>query len=344
MLAPMEKTATTLTDLEAITAKLPSGYRAREFRDSDREAWVEDRNAERHELQHGSADEWRDWEKLQPPDDLFRIAVETGAGRPVASTEIGPGFFPRPDGALNGGVAVMRAHRKKGLGSALLEVMEAEARRRKTPRILAGTDASMEGALEWARKRGYREIGRRIESYVYVQSFDPSPFKDVVDRVDASGLNVRSLTEVLAGRDADSTERFWRDLYDADAPMWDDVPWSSPMPHMPWDKFRKMMVESGKLIHDATMVALDGEKIAGYTSTGKSGTDRGYTYMTGTGRDYRGRGLGTALKVAMLAGAKKAGLRAMLTTNDEPNKAMRGINEKLGYVMLPAHIELEKRL
>ena len=66
--------------------------------------------------------------------------------------------------------------------------------------------------------------------------------------------------------------------------------------------------------------------------------------MTGTGRDYRGRGIGTAIKVAMLAGAKNAGLRAMLTTNDEPNKAMRGINAKLGYVMLPAHIELEQKL
>ena len=333
-----------MTLFEPITEALPSGYRAREFRDSDRDAWVEDRNAERHELQHGSADEWRDWEKLNPPEDLFRVAVEAGDSRPVAGADVGPGFFPRPDGALHGGVSVMRAHRKKGLGSALLEVMEAEARRRQAPRILAGVDASMAGALEWAQKRGYREIGRRIESYVYVQTFDPAPFQDVVDRVNASGLKLRSLSETLAGRDADSAEQFWRDLYDADGPMWEDVPWSSPMPHIPWDKFRKMMVESGKIIPEATIVAFDGDTIAGYTSTGKSGTDRGYTYMTGTGRDYRGRGIGTALKVAMLAGAKRAGLRAMLTTNDEPNKAMRGINAKLGYVMLPAHIELEKTL
>jgi hypothetical protein len=34
----------------------------------------------------------------------------------------------------------------------------------------------------------------------------------------------------------------------------------------------------------------------------------------------------------------------MLTTNDESNKAMRGINAKLGYVLLPAHVELEKKL
>jgi hypothetical protein len=34
----------------------------------------------------------------------------------------------------------------------------------------------------------------------------------------------------------------------------------------------------------------------------------------------------------------------MMTTNDEPNKAMRGINAKLGYQMLPARVQLEKKL
>jgi len=107
---------------------------------------------------------------------------------------------------------------------------------------------------------------------------------------------------------------------------------------------QEVAVDSGKMVNDATIVALDGERIAAFTTTGKQGEDRGYTWMTGTGRDYRGRGLATALKVKMLAAAKAAGLRAMLTTNDEPNKAMRGINAKLGYVMLPANIELEKVL
>ena len=32
------------------------------------------------------------------------------------------------------------------------------------------------------------------------------------------------------------------------------------------------------------------------------------------------------------------------TVNDEPNKAMRGVNIKLGYQPVPDHIELEKRL
>ena len=335
---------TTMTRADAITATLPAGYRAREFRDSDREPWTEERNAQVHELQRSTAEEWREWEAIDPPKNLLRVSVEAPDGSLAGGTDLGPGFLPRPDGTLFGGVNVMRAHRRKGIGQALLGAMEAEARAAKAPRIRSDTNAAFAGALEWAQKRGYREIGRRIQSYVDVNTFDARPLLDVVARVEASGIRLETVSTILRSRDAAATETFWRELWEAEAPMWEDVPWASPTPHWPFEKFKKMAVDSGKMVQDATIVALDGERIAAFTTTGKQGADRGYTWMTGTGRDYRGRGLATALKVKMLAAAKAAGLRAMLTTNDEPNKAMRGINAKLGYVMLPANIELEKTL
>ncbi len=45
---------TTMTAADAISATLPSGYRARDFRDSDREPWTEERNAQVHVLQRGT--------------------------------------------------------------------------------------------------------------------------------------------------------------------------------------------------------------------------------------------------------------------------------------------------
>ena len=335
---------TTATRTDAITASLPSGYRAREFRDSDREPWTEERNAQVHELQRGTADEWREWEAIDPPKNLLRVSIDAPDGTLAGGADLGPGSFPRLDGTLFGGVNVMRSHRRRGLGQALLDAVETEARAAKAPRILANTNASFAGSLEWAEKRGYREIGRRIESYVDVRAFEAGPLRDVLARVEASGIRLPTVSELLRDRDAEATERFWHELWEAEAPMWEDVPWASPTPHWSYEKFKKMAVDSGKMVNDATIVALDGERIAAFTLTGKQGTDRGYTWMTGTGRDYRGRGLATALKVKMLAVARAAGLRAMLTTNDEPNKAMRGINAKLGYVMLPANIELEKTL
>ena len=329
---------------EDLTATLPSGYAAREFADRDREALVAERNAQVHELQRGDADEWRDWERIQPPKDELRIVVVAPDGAPVATGEVGPGrFVDRPDGTLHGSVGVARAHHGKGIGSTLLGTIEGEARRRGAPRILSNTSVAFPGALEWAERRGYREIGRRIESYVDVTTFDPTPFAETIRAVTDSGIRLTSMAELVAGRDEAGRDAFWRELYEAEAPMWDDVPWATPTPHWDYERFRRMAVDSGKLILEASVVALDGTRIAGFTTQGRQ-KDRGYTWMTGTAREYRGRGIALAMKVDMLRRAREAGLRAMLTTNDEPNKAMRGINAKLGYVMLPAHVELERAL
>ena len=105
-----------------------------------------------------------------------------------------------------------------------------------------------------------------------------------------------------------------------------------------------MFFESGQIIEDASVVAYDGRIIAGLTMTAKRQPLDGSTWITGVGREYRGRGIGTAIKVEALSRAKARGLRALVTTNDKPNKAMREINATLGYQPLPARVQLEKPL
>lgn len=126
--------------------------------------------------------------------------------------------------------------------------------------------------------------------------------------------------------------------------MWDDIPWPTPVPHWDWERFEKLVVTSGKLIPECSIVALDGERVAGFTTTGRASKTDGHTWMTGVNREHRGKGIAQALKVEAIARAKARGMRALLTTNDEPNQAMRGINAKLGYQMLPANVSLEKTL
>jgi RimJ/RimL family protein N-acetyltransferase len=226
----------------------------------------------------------------------------------------------------------------------LLAVIVDEAIRRKAPRFLAGASEAHPDALAWAAKRGFREIGRRIEAYVELAAFDPAQFRARADGVRGSGIALRTIDEILSDSDGEGRERFIRALYDAEAPMWEDVPWATPTPHWPYERFRHMGFDSGQMLGDISIVAYDGDTIAGFTMTGKRQSRDGYTWMTGVGRDYRGRGLATAIKVEALSHAKAKGLRALLTTNDEPNKAMREVNAKLGYQMLPAHVQLEKPL
>jgi RimJ/RimL family protein N-acetyltransferase len=52
---------------------------------------------------------------------------------------------------------------------------------------------------------------------------------------------------------------------------------------------------------------------------------------TGVARAHRGAGLATALKRAQIAAARAAGLRELVTWNEESNVPIRRVNAKLGY-------------
>src|SRR5438067_11577400 len=91
-------------------------------------------------------------------------------------------------------------------------------------------------------------------------------------------------------------------------------------------------------------LAYDGDAIAGFTTTGKRQSQDAYTWMTGVGRNYQGRAWQPPLKSRRSPAQKAKGLREMLMTNDEPNKAMRESNAKRGYRTLPAQVQLERPL
>ena len=332
------------TVLEETNARLPKGYRVRAFEDADREPLVDAGNAESHPMESETADEWRRWENMFSDPTRLRLTLLAPDGSIAGSVNISAGFIPRPDGSQNIGVGVDKAHRNRGIGTVLLDSIEAEARRRGVPRLLAGASASRPFALEFARKHGYREIGRRIMSYRELESYRPEQWRDALERVAKNGIRIRSFTEVLAERDDAGKERFWRELWEAEAPMWEDIPFSTPTPHWPFDRFYEMAVKSGQMLQDISLVAYAGDQIAGFTTTGDRQGKDGWTWMTGVARDQRGKGLAMAIKVDVLARAKAKGLRAMCTVNDEPNKAMRGVNIKLGYQPVPEHVEFEKPL
>jgi GNAT superfamily N-acetyltransferase len=333
----------TVSDVLGLDARLPAGYRARPFEDGDRDRFVPERNREQHWMQQGSAAEWRYWENLMKDPSLLRVTVEAQDGSIAAIGDIGVGFTARPDNSQFVGVTVLAPHRRKGIGTAMLAALEEEARRRKVPKLFAGASEDERFALDWAIGHGYREIGRRIASYVELAAFEPARFAEARERVRTAGITITSFAEMLAGKDAAARERWWRELYAAEGPMWEDIPFATPTPHWTWERFYEAST-SDQMLMDLSLVAYADGQIAGLTTTGKSKDQDGWTWLTGTAREHRGRGVARALKVEALTRAKRKGLRAMGTTNDEPNKSMRGINAGLGYQMLPAHVELEKTL
>ena len=82
---------------------------------------------------------------------------------------------------------------------------------------------------------------------------------------------------------------------------------------------------------DASVAAvIDGRPVA-FSHLRIAPGGRAVTDMTGTLRDYRGRGLAQLAKRATLVNAAKRGVELVTTENDETNAPMLRINEKLGY-------------
>ena len=335
--------AVTTLDPESITT-LPAGYRARAFREDDREPLVAERNAELPEVEHQSANDWRAWEQMIKDETLVRFVVESADGQRAALLNVSNGGpFRAPDGSARGGIQVARSHRRKGIASALLPVLEAEAKRLGAPKLYSGVSARVPEALSWAEKRGFKEIGRRIEAAIDLHAFDPAQWDERARKPKDRGIRFAALDELRRGKDEATFEDLLRRIYEVEAEAWEDVPIATPMPHWPFDVFRRLMLEGPGSALDLDIVAFDGDAVVGLTSSYRSeGGKKGGTGFTGTRRSYRGRGIAFALKVDVLTRAKASGIRWMLTTNDEPNKPMRGINYALGYEPLPANIQLEK--
>ena len=66
--------------------------------------------------------------------------------------------------------------------------------------------------------------------------------------------------------------------------------------------------------------------------------------MTAVARDWRGRGLATALKRATIGWAIADGIELLEAGNDTDNLAMRTVNARLGYVPSPDNLTLRGEL
>ena len=105
-----------------------------------------------------------------------------------------------------------------------------------------------------------------------------------------------------------------------------------------------MFFEGPGIDPPSTIIALRDGRTVGMTVTMVKENGTAYTNFTGVSRAERGKGIALAMKLAILERLKARGVKQFGTTNDEANAPMRGINAKLGYQMLPAHVELEKPL
>ncbi len=208
-------------------------------------------------------------------------------------------------------VSVAPESRNAGLGTALLDRCEAHLAVLGVATVLSSTTPE-ETSQRLATARGFRHTNTTRISGVDPRTIEPGSAPPGVDLRPLASLDPRK-------------------VYELDAEAMRDVPGEVAMDDVSYDQWLEDYWRHPDTDLDASIAAvIDGRPVA-FSHLRIAPGGRAVTDMTGTLRDYRGRGLALLVKRATLVNAASSGVELVSTDNDETNGPMLRVNEKLGY-------------
>jgi len=226
--------------------------------------------------------------------------------------------YVEPWGALSqSDVAVVPARRRSGVGSALFAEISARARslgREEIQGEVQESDAESRGFFE---RRGFVPVGGEKALVLELDTLEP-PDVDPPE-------GVRIVTR------AEEPDRL-HEMYALAAQADEDIPGS--VGAQSYERWHATDIGRPNTPPELCFLALAGADVIGYAVLQDSG-ERAFHGLTVTRRDWRRRGVASALKRAEIAAAKEAGFKRLLTESEERNDPMRMLNEKLGFVPAP---------
>jgi GNAT superfamily N-acetyltransferase len=208
-------------------------------------------------------------------------------------------------------VSVAPESRNCGLGTALLECCEAHLADLGVTTVHASTTPE-DASQRIATARGFRHTNTTRISGVDPRTVEPCR--------PPAGVDLRP----LAGLDP-------RKVYELDVEAMLDVPGEVAMDEVSFEQWLKDYWREPDTDLDASVAALIGDRPVAFSHLRIAPGGRAVTEMTGTLREFRGRGLAQLAKRATLVNAAKRGVELVSTENDETNGPMLRVNEKLGY-------------
>ena len=284
----------------------------------------------------------RRFEAANPePNRLILVADDPTGALVAAATASDGGVLGGGQNRWRANIRVVPDRRGQGLGTEMLERLEAHVRSKRASKLQGAVRGEEADGIRFAEKHGYREFHRRFDSYLDVSAFDASGF----DRPEAlaSRAGVRIAGYDVLEREATDKIAFQRSTYESLSTTQMDIPRPEPMPPPPpFEAVREVYFEGETFARDASVIAMLDGRVVGTSITIIDPEGVAYTVYTGVDKSQRGKGIALAMKLAILERLKARGTKIFGTTNDEANAPMRGINAKLGYVIAPPTIEVEK--
>jgi GNAT superfamily N-acetyltransferase len=208
-------------------------------------------------------------------------------------------------------VSVAPEFRHAGVGTALLERCEAHLADLGVATVLSVTTPE-EASTKLATAHGFRHAHTTRISGVDPRTIEPGSAPPGVDLRPLASLDPRK-------------------VYELDAEAMRDVPGEVAMDNVSFEQWLQDYWRHPDTDLDASVAAVIDDRPVAFTHLRVGPGGRAVSDMTGTLRDYRGRGLAQLAKRATLVNAAKRGVELVSTENDETNAPMLRINENLGY-------------
>lgn len=238
-------------------------------------------------------------------------------------------------------VSVLPEWQGQGIGKALYEHVLAALAPHEPILIRSNTREDYDRAVRFITDRGFTEAMRDWESRFNPHAFDRAPFVEILEKVTRGGIVIKSLAE-LSQSDPDWKQK----LYELDWTITLDMPTTDTLTEPGFEHFEKTTLGNPNFLPEGWFIALVGEQYVGESALWKSLGEPGICYVGATGvrREYRRRGIATALKLVVADWAKAAEVQQVRTWNAQQNRAMLAINEAMGFEKIPAWVSYEKKL
>jgi GNAT superfamily N-acetyltransferase len=208
-------------------------------------------------------------------------------------------------------VAVAEEQRRRGLGRALFDAVDAYLAAAGATSRLARFVENPAG-VAFAAALGFREVRAETESTLDLRGLTEGPPGDV---------DLRPISAIDP-----------RDAHRVDLEATRDMPSTEAVDDLSYEDWAELVLAYPLFTPEGSFVAyVDGEPAAVSLLVADPESGRAANWFTGTRRPYRGRGLGSAVKLASIAWAREHGIVELVTDNDETNAPMLAINRRLGF-------------
>ena len=250
------------------------------------------------------------------PERLYLVAFD--GEKVVGLGFCGPSQSPERTAIA---VRVLPEHRRRGIGSELLDLAVAHAAGLGRPHLSGMVFENDPHSIAWVTNRGFEENDRQVELSRQLSAVEDEP----------KAPNGIELTEL--------DERRHREAYEVWVDCYPDMPLSPPIPAPTYEEWLEeevcgpitlLALEDGRVVGAAALM----ERVDGLAEHG----------LTAVRRSHRGRGIATALKQALIGWAAANGYRELTTWTQDGNEAMQAVNLKLGYRPRPAVINVWRSL